>query len=168
MSGLPRSPRRSLGSLCSPGPVSTPESCSLCLRPGPSDQITWVRFSSPPPPLDVPSLLSYGLHSKEQKKGFPEINEVALLRPHHRQVSEPLYRLHVRPFVLPRGGTIMASSDFWESLKIPRGILCTMTDFQTSPGKNSRLPPHPPHLLHPRLMATGFACHVSPPQGYNP
>ena len=51
----------------------------------------------------------------------------------------------------------MASADFWKPLRIPHEILSPLTDFQTSPGKNNHLPPHPPHLLHPRLMAMGFA-----------
>jgi len=37
----------------------------------------------------------------------------------------------------------MTSADFWKPLRIPRGIPSLTTDFQTSPGKNSRLPSTP-------------------------
>lgn len=40
-------------------------------------------------------------------------------------------------------GTITASADFWKPLGGPCGIPSPLTDFQISPGKNSRLHPTP-------------------------
>ena len=58
------------------------------------------------------------------------------------------------------GKTNMASADFWKSLGFPCGVPSPLTDFQISPGKNSRLHPTPAAFTATPLDGYGL-CFVT-------
>jgi hypothetical protein len=109
-----------------------------------------------PPPLDAPSRHPYGLHPAGMKEGSHRIMKVAASpRP---RILEPRLRLPVRPFSPACAEPSMASADFCEPFKIPYGIFSRHRQDRRPPRvRTAAFPPHPPHLLHHRLMVMGFA-----------
>ena len=74
------------------------------------------------------------------------------------RIPEPPLRLYVRPFSTACARPTTASADFWKPLRIPCGIPCRLRQVPRPPRvRTAAFTPHPPHLLHHRLMATGFA-----------
>ncbi len=108
-----------------------------------------------PPSLDAPFHLTSGLHPSGMSKGLHRTMKVAASpRP---RIPGPLLRLHVRPFSTACAEPTMASADFWKSFRIPCGIPCHLRQVPRPPRvRTTAFTPHPPHLLHHRLMATGF------------
>ena len=109
-----------------------------------------------PPSLDAPFRPPSGLHPSGMTKGLHRIMKVAA-SPRPRILKPPL-RLHVRPFNPACARPTTAFADFWKPFRIPCGIPCRLRQVPRPPRvRTAAFTPHPPHLLHHRLMATGFA-----------
>jgi len=115
-----------------------------------------LRFSLMPLPLDAPHRHPSRLHPTGMKEGFHRIMKFAASpRP---RILEPNLRLPVRPFSPAYTEPNMASADFCKPFKIPCGIFSRHRQDRRPPRvRTAAFTPHPPHLLHHRLMAMGFA-----------
>ena len=109
-----------------------------------------------PPPLDTSSHLSSGLHPSNMTEGLHRIMKVAASpRP---RILESHHRPHVRPFSPACATPNTASADFWKPFRAPCETPCRLRQVPRPPRvRAAAFTPHPPHLLHHRLMATGFA-----------